>query len=408
MKKEILKKYANLVVRKGVNLQPGQDVVIQARYEMIDFVRLVVKECYKAKARHIEIRWKEDPVIIKERVKHESVETLAEVKYMDKAFLEYRVDVNPCCIHLIGEDPDLLKGLNQKKLSKARTISYPIVKPYINKMESRYQWVIVGVATYDWAQKVFKGVSKSKAKEMLWEAILKTARVTDDPIKAWDEHNSSLHAHADYLTGLNIDYLEYKSSNGTDFKVWLHEETKFVAGAEKSLLGIEYNPNMPSEECFTSPIKGKAEGIVYATKPLSYQGELIEDFSVRFENGKAVEVKAKKGEELLKQMISMDEGACQLGECALVPFESPVNQTGILFYNTLYDENAVCHLALGRGFNECVKDFENKKEEDFRRIGINESMIHVDFMIGSKDLSIKAHTRDGRVVDIFKDGTWAK
>ena len=207
---------------------------------------------------------------------------------------------------------------------------------------------------------------------------------------------------------MNLDYLEYKSNNGTDFKVWLIKDSKFVAGGEETLgKNIFFNPNIPTEECFTSPISGKAEGIVYSTKPLSYQGELIENFSIRFKDGKAVEVHAEKGENLLKEMIAMDEGACKLGEVALVPYDSPINKTGILFYNTLYDENAACHLALGIGFPQVIKDFEKYNLDEIHKIGVNDSTIHVDFMIGSKDLSIIGTTRDGKKVPIFKDGNWA-
>ncbi|MBR5741341.1 MAG: aminopeptidase, partial [Firmicutes bacterium] len=193
-----------------------------------------------------------------------------------------------------------------------------------------------------------------------------------------------------------------------DFTVGMIEDGIFCGGGEYTLgTKVYYNPNIPTEEIFTSPMRGKAEGIVYATKPLSYRGELIEDFSVRFEDGKAVEVKAKKGEALLREMISMDEGAAYLGECALVPYESPISKSGILFWNTLFDENAACHLALGAGFNGCLRDYEKYTLDEAREKGINDSQIHVDFMIGSADLSIVAHTRDGRDVQIFRDGNWA-
>ena len=206
---------------------------------------------------------------------------------------------------------------------------------------------------------------------------------------------------------MGLKYLEYKSANGTDFKVELNEDGIFCGGDEKTLKGRVFNPNIPSEEVFTSPKAGAAEGIVYATKPLSYQGELIENFSVRFQGGKVVEVKAEKGEELLKQMVSMDEGAGMLGECALIPFDSPINNSGVLFYNTLFDENASCHLALGHGFNECLKGYENYTNDQCKERGINDSMIHVDFMIGAKDMSIVGITKTGERVQIFRDGNWA-
>jgi aminopeptidase len=206
---------------------------------------------------------------------------------------------------------------------------------------------------------------------------------------------------------LGIAELHYKSANGTDFKVGLIEDGLFCGGAEDTLGGVTYNPNIPSEEVFTSPMKGKAEGLVVSTRPLSYRGEVIENFSIRFENGKAVEVHAEKNEELLKSMISMDETAGYLGECALVPYDSPIRNSELTFFNTLFDENACCHLALGAGFNNCLKDYDKYTLEECIEKGINDSMIHVDFMIGSEDLSIDAITRDGRTVAIFRDGNWA-
>ena len=293
-------------------------------------------------------------------------------------------------------------------MAKVMQNRYPILKPYRDERDNKFQWTIIGAPSVAWAKKVFPNLPKGQAVKKLWEAILLTSRVTDDPIQAWKEHNADLEKRTNFLNGLDIDYLEYKSSNGTDFKVWLNKIVKWEAGGERTLgSNIFFNPNIPTEECFTTPIKGKAEGKVVATKPLSYQGQLIENFSIIFKDGKAVEVHAEKNEDLLKHMIAMDEGASYLGECALVPYDSPINNLGILFYNTLYDENCCCHLALGEGFTNLVKDYQNYSNEELHKMGINESQIHVDFMIGSKDLSIKAHLRDGKIVEIFKEGNWA-
>jgi aminopeptidase len=224
---------------------------------------------------------------------------------------------------------------------------------------------------------------------------------------AWKAHNEDLARRCAYLNDLGITELEYHSSNGTNFKVGMIEDAEFKGGGENSLLGHFFNPNIPTEEVFISPKRGVAEGIVYSTKPLSYQGQLIENFSIRFEGGKVVEVHAEKNEALLQKLISMDEGASYLGECALVPYNSPIQNSGLLFYNTLFDENAACHLALGMGFADTIKNFENYTLDECRAKGINDSMVHEDFMIGSADLSIDAHTRDGRTVPIFRDGNWA-
>ena len=243
--------------------------------------------------------------------------------------------------------------------------------------------------------------------EKLWEAILFTSRVTDDTVKAWEEHNSDLHDRCAYLNSLHIRSLHYTAENGTDLTVGMIPEGEWKGGGDTSLQGIFFNPNIPTEECFISPKRGEAEGIVYASKPLSYQGQLIENFSVRFEKGKAVEVKAEKGEELLKTMIAMDDGASYLGECALVPQHSPIAESGILFYNTLFDENAACHLALGMGFADTIKDFQNKTLDECRALGINDSMIHEDFMIGCDSMNIDGICEDGKVVPIFRSGNWA-
>lgn len=234
------------------------------------------------------------------------------------------------------------------------------------------------------------------------------SRVDDDPIKAWEIHNENLAKHCAVLNGYKFEKLEYKSANGTDFTVGLNPDGIFLGGGEYALgSNIYYNPNIPSEEVFTTPRRGVAEGKVVATKPLSYQGKLIENFCIRFENGKAVEVYAEKNQELLEKMISMDEGAAYLGEVALIAYSSPINDTGILFYNTLFDENASCHLAFGRGFNNCLENYENYTVEECEKHGVNSSMIHVDFMIGSKDMSIVGVTKDGKRVSIFKNGNWA-
>lgn len=274
-------------------------------------------------------------------------------------------------------------------------------------MEGRNQWCVAAVPGAAWAKKVFPELKKSQAIEKLWEAILSTSRVTDDPIQAWKEHNADLEARCAYLNSLNARELRYRAANGTDLRVGLIPETEFKGGGETSLTGHFFNPNIPSEEVFISPKRGEAEGIVYSSMPLSYQGQLIENFSIRFEGGRAVEVHAEKNEELLRQMIAMDEGAAYLGECALVPYDSPIRNSGILFYNTLFDENAACHLAMGRGYIDTVKDYGKYTLEECQALGINDSMIHVDFMIGTEDLAIDAVTASGETVPVFRSGNWA-
>lgn len=402
-----MQKYARLIARKGINVKKGQEVIVSASLDQPEFVKMVVEECYRAGASKVTVEWSFQP-ITKLHYRYRSLKTLSTFEKWEIEKLEHKCETLPATIYIESDDPDGLKGIDQTKVSKASQAKYPIIKPYHDKMDNKYQWCIAAVPGEAWAKKVFPGERMSKAVEKLWNAILYTSRADgDDPVKAWEEHNADLKTRFEYLNSLGIESLHYTASNGTDFSVGLIPDALFMGGSEFTLGGTEFNPNIPSEEVFTSPMKGKAEGVVHATRPLSYRGELIENFSVRFENGKAVEVHAERGEELLKQMISMDENAAYLGECALVPFDSPIRNSEITFFNTLFDENACCHLAFGRGFENCIKDFDKYTLEECREKGINDSLIHVDFMIGSKDLNITAHTRGGKDVAIFKDGNWA-
>ena len=406
MKKTVLREYARLIVRCGVNVQKGQEVMVYAGLDQPEFVKLVVEEAYKAKASKVIVEWNYDP-LTKLHVRYQSVKTMGTVPEWQKARQQHYCDVLPARIHLVSDDPDGLKGINMGKMAKARKMSYPILRPYIDQREGKQQWCIAAVPGAAWAKKVFPGMRTSQAIEKLWEAILFTSRVNEDPVKAWEDHNADLRKRCEYLNSLGIESLHYTADNGTDLTVGMISEAVFCGGAEVSRQGITFNPNIPTEECFISPMRGKAEGIVYSTKPLSYQGQLIENFSLRFENGKAVEAKAEKGEELLNTMITMDEGAAYLGECALVPQNSPICESGILFYETLFDENAACHLAMGMGFPDSIKGYEEKTLEECRALGINDSMIHVDFMIGCDSMNIDAHCADGKIVPIFRNGNWA-
>ena len=406
MKKTVLKDYARLIARKGVSTKKGDYVVVRAELDQPEFVKMVVEECYRAGASRVDVDWRYDP-LQKVDVRHMTVKELSTLADWQIEKLRYRSERLPAMIYLISTDPDGQKGINQEKISKVMAAQYKIIKPFRDKMENKYKWCIAAVPGEAWAKKVFPDLKRNAAVEALWKAILFTSRVDGDPIAAWDAHNADLAARCAHLNGLGLKTLEYKSKNGTDFKVGLIDDCLFLGGGEYTLGGEYYNPNIPSEEVFTSPKAGEAEGVVYASKPLSFRGELIEDFSVRFEGGRAVEVHAKKGEELLKKMISQDEGAAMLGECALVPQKSPIAESNILFYNTLFDENAACHLALGHGFTNCLKDYDKYTLEECREKGINDSMIHVDFMIGTDDLEITGIDRDGVRHPIFKDGNWA-
>ncbi len=407
MNKLQLHRYAKLLAKTGIHVRKGQWVVVVAELDQPEFVEMVVEELYRAGAGKVTVEWSHQP-LTQTHYKYQKEETLEAFDKWEIEKLELRKKELPAMLYLESADPDGLKGLDQEKFTRVRAARAKVTKPFRDEMENKYQWCIAAVPSKAWAKKVFPGVMVNTAVERLWDAILSASRADGaDPVREWARHNDELAQKCDYLNRLKLVSLEYRSKNGTDLKVGLIEGSLFKGGGEETVAGAYFNPNIPSEEVFISPKAGEAEGIVYSTKPLSYQGELIENFSVRFEGGKVVEVKAEKNQHLLEKMISMDEGAAMLGECALIAYDSPINNSGVLFYNTLFDENASCHLALGRGFNECLRGFESMSLEEIKAKGINDSIIHVDFMIGSEDLDVVGVTKTGARVQIFKNGNWA-
>ena len=407
MNKLQMRRYAKLLAKTGVNVKRGQWVIVQAELDQPEFVEMVVEELYRAGAGKVTVEWSHQP-LTQLHFKYQKVEKLSETMKWEIEKWELKEKELPAMLYLESADPDGLKGIDQEKYTTAGSARRKVIKPYRDRMDNKYQWCIAAVPSKAWAKKVFPNLMVNTAVDKLWDAILAASHADGaDPVREWARHNDDLAQKCDKLNRLNLVALEYKASNGTDFKVGLMPESTFKGGGETTLKGNYYNPNIPSEEIFTTPKAGDAEGIVYSSKPLSYQGELIENFSVRFEGGKVVEVKAEKNQALLEKMISIDEGAKMLGECALIAYDSPINNTGILFYNTLFDENASCHLALGMGFNECVRGFEDMSNDELKKKGVNDSLIHVDFMIGTQDMNITGITKDGRRVEIFKNGNWA-
>lgn len=400
-----LEAYADLIVKKGLNLDAGQPVFLIAGLDQPEFVRMTVEKCYQAGASKVVVNWLDMPL---EKLAHiyQSEETLSSIEDWELERWKWRAEKLPALLWLDSDDPDGMNGIDQGKRARAQMARFPKIKPFRDAMENKHQWCIAGVPGKAWARKVFPGMPDDVAEEKLWDAILQTARANGDPLKNWDEHNATIHRRCEILNKYQFASLEYKSSNGTDFRVGLIPQGIFAGAQENDLSGRSFNPNIPSEEIFTSPKRGEAEGTLVSTKPLSWQGTLIENFSIRFENGKAVEVHAEKGQDALERMIAMDEGAPYLGECALIAWDSPINNTGLLFYSTLYDENASCHMALGRGFGNCLKDYEKYSLEEQHNMGINDSMIHVDFMIGAEDLDITGITPSGERIAIFRKGAW--
>lgn len=300
----------------------GAEVFIQAELDQPEFVTMLVEECYKLKAKKVVVDWNHQPVE-KLHVRYRDAYDDVDARQLRGSQMAALCGHDSLSVYLMSEDPDGLKGVNQEKMAKAQQKKYPIIKGYRDQIENKYQCALAAVPGEKWAKKLFPGLRASQAIEKLWEAILATSRVTEDPIAAWQAHNEDLHDRCAYLNSLHIKELHYKASNGTDFHVGMIPEARFCGGAEKSLQGIVFNPNIPSEECFISPMRGKAEGIVYSSKPLSYQSQLIDRFWIRFHEGKAVEWHAEENNDLLTKLIEMDEGSSYLGECALVPFDSP-------------------------------------------------------------------------------------
>ena len=406
MKKTTMRKYAQLIVRVGANVQKGQEVVITAALDQPEFITILAEECYKAGAKRVSVEW-QHPQLKKLAARYMKLRDLSETLEWEKMKLQRMVDVLPVRIFIESEDPDGLRGINAKYF-KAMAARIKVSKPYRDAIDNKHQWCIAAVPGEAWAKKMYPQLSKHQAVEQLWKDILYTARADgEDPVADWEDHNRDLKARSTYLNGLHLRSLHYSSANGTDLTIGLIPTAEFHAGRDTTVQGVDYDPNMPTEEVYTSPDYRTAEGIVYATKPLSYQGQLVENFSVRFEKGRAVEVRAEKGQSVLEEIIGMDDGCHYLGECALVPKESPISQSGLLFYSTLFDENASCHLALGFGFEECLKGFENMTKEEIHAAGVNDAGNHTDFMIGSDDLSIDGTDENGVVHPIFRNGTWA-
>ncbi|MBR5411361.1 MAG: aminopeptidase [Clostridia bacterium] len=401
------RKYARLIARVGANIQKGQPVCLFISADQYEFAEILVDECYKAGASSVDVEWRSQP-ITKLHFRHCSVKTLSKVETWEEEKMKLMAEKLPCRIFVTSDDPEGLKGVNQDKMRKSMLARYPIMKPYREAIENRHQWTIAAVPSYAWAKKIFPELKKNQAYEKLWQSILAAVRVTEenDPVEEWHRHDANLMKRCEWLNEHHFERLEYHSSNGTDFTAWLIPEGRWNGGGDTTVQGVFFNPNMPTEEVFTSPMKGKAEGTLVSTKPLSYEGQLIENFSLTFRDGKVVDVKAEKGEALLKNMITRDEGAAMLGELALIPCDSPINNSGILYYETLFDENASCHVALGRGFNDCIEGYQEKTNDECKALGINDSMIHVDFMIGAPDMCITGY-KDGKAYPIFENGEWA-
>jgi len=401
----MLTKYADVVVKVGLNLRKGQRLSIRAILEDAPFIRKVAESAYKSGAKYVDVLWI-DEQISRIRFEHADPESLTEIpNWLFTRYEEHYQNGEPE-LAILSTDPDLLSGIDSELIAKERTARMKKFEP-LRKYENVSNWCVVATATPAWARKVFTGVSTEEAQSKLWEAIFNACRIDlPDPVQAWQDHTDKLKKYKNYLSAKHYDALHYKGP-GTNLTVGLPEKHEWK-GAEASFKnGITCTVNIPTEEVFTLPHKDKVNGTVKATMPLNLTGVLIEDFSLTFENGRAIKVTAKKGEEDLRKLIETDENACRLGEAALVPNSSPISQRGHLFYNTLFDENASCHIAMGNAYRDSMVGGPDMTDEEFQSNGGNKSLIHTDFMIGSDQLDIEGITKDGTHEPIMRQGEWA-
>lgn len=404
---EQLDLYANLLVKKGAALKPGQELVLQAPVERADFARRVVAAAYKAGAGHVTVIWADDVV---SRLTYENVDLgfFRRTPSWQVEQLNSLAEAGASFLFLEGSDPSALKGIDPAKPAAAAKARNTECRSFRDGMDfGRNVWCIAGVPVAAWAREVFPGVSEAEAVYRLWNLILEVSRADgEDPESAWETHNASFEKTKRFLNGHHFDALRYESSNGTNLVVGMNPGHVWEGGAGRTQDGTTFFPNIPTEEVFTSPDRNRAEGIVYSALPLVHAGQVVRDFWLRFEGGRVVEFGAEQGYEVLRHIIETDENSCRLGECALISKNTPIRQSETLFFDTLYDENASCHLALGMGFPECLEGGVNLDKDQLVARGVNQSAAHVDFMIGADDLNIWGICEDGTEVPVFENGQW--
>lgn len=405
---EMFKKYADLVIKCALNIKKGDYLLIRTPIEVADLANIMAQTAYEEGAFKVQIDYRDENFT---RIKYlyESKDILTDIPefLVDKE--KYFLDKKTKYLSITGGDPEILKGIDPEKISAYNRASGQAYKEFNEKLMANYtSWCVIGGATKAWAKKVFPNLDTDKAVLKLWEEIFYTIRLFDkNPIESMDEHIKALDKYAKFLNENNLKFLHYKSKKGTDLHIELPKGYIFVGSGEKNSFGEDFVANVPSEEVFSLPHKYGVNGIVYNTKPLNHGGVLIDNFFLKFKDGKVVDFDAEVGLDELKNIINSGKGADRLGEVALVPYDSPISNRKILFFNTLYDENASCHLALGKAYPTCLKGGENLEEKDYDKYGINDSIIHVDFMIGDGTTDIIGERPDGTKIEIFKNGNFA-
>ncbi len=403
----LLEKYAELVVKIGLNLQKGQKLLISSPLEAAEFTRKVSRNAYKNGAKRVTIDWNDSE---SQRIHLEEApeETLKEIPQWAIERYKDLAENNDALLMITGDDPKAFEGINPARISMIQKASGEKLQFFSTaQMRGDITWLIAGVPTKGWANMVFPDKSDEEAIESLWKAIFKTVRIDYDnnPVTAWEEHVRRLNEKVDYLNHKHFTALHYKAP-GTELTIGLHPKHLWIGGPHHSSFNTEYIPNLPTEEVFTTPLKDSVNGTVTSTKPLSAMGNMIEKMSLTFENGRVIDFDAEKGYDTLKELLNVDEGMKYLGEVALVPDDSPISNSGLIFNNTLYDENASCHLALGGAIDMSVEGATQLSKDELEKIGVNQSFGHTDFMIGSSDLDIDGETEDGNLVPIFRKGNW--
>lgn len=410
----MIKKYAETTIAFGVNLQPDEYLVIACDINNACLARALTEAAYTKKAKRVIVLWR-DQEITKLNYEHATSEALSDLFGWEIESKNFIADAKACYIAVSSSDPDMLKGVDSEKISAVdKAVSPLYAKFYDNSSCNNFKWCVIAGASESWARKVFSNENGrlsctiEEAKEKLWNLIFKANRIdSTDPIAEWQKHTDKLRESCEKLNALNLKKLMYKNSIGTDFSVELPKNYVFLGGSELSKDNCLFTANMPTEEVFTTPHKYGGNGKLVASLPLSLDGKIVRNFGFSFENGKVVDYFAEEGKESLKKLLETDEGAKYLGEVALVPFDSPINNTETLFYSTLFDENARCHFALGFAYPQGVAGGNEMTDEQKEKAGINKSITHVDFMVGTKDLSIKGLTANGEIVDIFVNGNFA-
>lgn len=405
--KDNLDKYADLAVRTGVNIQKGQTLILSSPIEAAEFARIIVKKAYEAGAKNVYVEWSDEDVTLTKFLMA-PMETIKEYPMWKAKGYEEMAKEGAAFLSIKAGNPDLLKDVDPNRVSAAMKAASLATQGYRKRlMNDQNSWTLVSVPTKEWAAKVFPELSEEESMDKLWEYIFKVTRVdTENPVEAWKEHGNNLKQKLEYLNNKRYKKLYYKAP-GTDLVVELPEKHLWLGGGSDNENGVTFIANMPTEEIFTLPLKNGVNGILSSTKPLSYGGNLIENFSFTFKDGKVVDFTAEKGYETLKNLIETDEGSHYLGEVALVPDDSPISNLNTIFYNTLFDENASCHFAVGKAYPTCIEGGEKMSKEELDENGVNTSLTHVDFMVGSPELEIDGETADGKREPIFRNGNWA-